>query len=173
MASEVIPAAIPVQPRSDATRPPAVPRVWPAVMLVGLYWAAFATYRHLLELPIFVRFLLSLVGWGVLALGLTTWWFTNGRVRLGDRFLAFGAAVLGGVLACWLCDPSVGAFGVLLMGLPWVATTGTLWLLLARAFSPRVRLLGLLAVLVLTWVPFTLVGMDGLDGDVQGAFRWR
>jgi outer membrane protein assembly factor BamB len=172
MASEVIPAAVPEQPRSDETRPPAVARVWPAVMLVVLYWAAFAAI-HYLEMSIFARFLLTLASQGLLIIAFTTWWLTNGRIRLAHRLAAFGAAVLGGLVAGWLCDASLGVFGMLLLALPYVFTAWTLWLLLARALSPRPRLLGLVAVLLLAWAPFTLLGMDGLDGDVQGAFRWR
>jgi outer membrane protein assembly factor BamB len=172
MTAEVIPAAPPEQPRSDVTPPPAVPRVWPAVVLVGLYWAVFLTLRSL-ELPIFVRFLSALGTWGLLTIAFVTWWLTNRRLSLADRFLAFGVAVLGGALAGWLCDPSLGAFGMLLAAMPWVFTAWTVWMVLARRLSPRPRLLGLTAVLLLAWVPFTLVGMDGLDGDIQATLRWR
>jgi outer membrane protein assembly factor BamB len=140
--------------------------------MVGLYWAQLFILRSL-ELPIFVRFLAALASWGLLTLAFSIWWLTNRRVRLRDRFLAFGAAVLGGSFAGLLCDPTLGTFGMLLMAMSCVFTTWTLWLLVARRANAQTRLLGLVAVIVLTWSPFTLLGMDGLDGDVQGALRWR
>jgi hypothetical protein len=172
MTTDLVPTTSSGQPEPTKAQPPQWPRVWPAAVLVGLYWAVFLVCRFV-EMSIFVRFMIVLVSLGLLALLFTVWWFLQRRVPLAERLLGFGVAVGGGFVAAPLCDPTLFPFALVLTALPWVVTAWTVWLILARKAQAAVRGFGLVAVLALTWGAFTQMRMNGLNGDVQADLRWR
>jgi outer membrane protein assembly factor BamB len=147
------------------------PRLWPAVVLVGLFWSYDLILRWL-EAEMFTRFLSLLGAVGLLTLLFTVWWLFNRRIARADRWTCLGVAVFGGV-ASGLLSSKVGVMAWLLMSLPWVITTWTVWLLSARNASPRARRLGVMTVLVLTWSSFLLIRFEGLTGDGQTVMHWR
>jgi outer membrane protein assembly factor BamB len=147
-------------------------RVWPAVALLALFWAVWLWVRWV-ELPMFTRFLSSVVACAVLTALFTAWWWLNGGFRPAERLLGFVVALAGGVIAAVLSPTRVGMIAWLLMTVPVVLTAWTAWLVAARRAAPRVRLVGLLVVVLLTWQAFTLVRMEGLTGDGESVLRWR
>lgn len=165
---------------APAVRPPdhipatsaSPPRVWPAVVLVGLFWACTLALAWT-EPGIFVNFLAALASCALLTLLFTVGCLASRRRGRGERLLGVGTAVLGGALSALLWPPAAGVIGWLLLTLPWVVTTWTVWLLLARRASPRTRVVGLVAVLLLTWGAFALVRMDGLRGGGKLILHWR
>jgi outer membrane protein assembly factor BamB len=172
MSSDTVPApAISQQDHTPAVsaRPP---RVWPAVVLVGLYWG-FAFGLAWTEPGIFVNFLAALASCALLTLLFTVGWLASRRRGRGERLLGVGTAVGGGALSALLSPPTAGVIGWLLLTLPWVFTTWTVWLVLARRTSARTRLVGLVAVFLLTWGAFALVRMDGLRGEGKIILHWR
>jgi outer membrane protein assembly factor BamB len=164
------PADVPSE-RSTA-RPTNTPRLWPAFVLVGLFWT-WSLVASSMELATFVRFGASLLTCGLLTLIFSVWWLTNRRISGAERLLGFGTAVAAGTVAALLSRQTFGAIGLLFMALPFVLTAWTLWLLLARRASAPVRRAGLVAVLVLTWGAFTLLRMDGISGEQRPALHWR
>src|SRR6185312_9838973 len=94
----------------------------------------------------------------------TTWWLTNRRIARVDRWACLGVAIGSGVVAALLSQEG-GSMPWLLLCLPWIITTWTVWLLLARQASPRVRRLGVLTAVVLTWSAFVLIRHGGLTGE--------
>jgi outer membrane protein assembly factor BamB len=177
MTSDTTQAPAPGQAPAAAAPAPAPPRVWPAVVLVGLYWVAFFVLGRLqdaAQVGMFALFLGSLASCVLLLLLFSVWWFLSGRVSRRDRLLVFGAAVACGVVAAVLSPAKDDALVPwLLLSLPVVFTAWAAWLLVARRVSARTRRLGLLAVLVLTWGAFTLVRTDGLWGNGAMAYHWR
>jgi outer membrane protein assembly factor BamB len=160
------------QPAGLAPAPAPRPRVWPAVVLVGVFWA-FSLACRWTDMVLFVRFLSELISCALLILLFTVWWLLSRRFSLVDRLLGLAAAVAGGVGAVRLADPTLPVITLLLVAVPWVFTAWTAWLLLARGAAAPVRRLGLVAVLLLAWVPFTLIRMNGLDGDLHYGLHWR
>lgn len=157
--------------QQTAAESPKQPRVWPAVVLVGLFWTYDLILRWL-EAPMFTRFLSLLAAVGILTLLFTIWWLLNRRIARADRWACLGVAVVSGVISA-LLSHKVGMMAWLLMSLPWVVTTWTVWLLLARKASPRARRLGVMTALVLTWSAFLLFRYEGLTGEGQTVIRWR
>jgi outer membrane protein assembly factor BamB len=149
------------------------PRAWPALVLVGLFWASFVAF-DVVPVSIFVLFLSRLAGCVLLLLLFSAWWlFFNRRVPRAERWLTFGTAIVGGVAAALVSGEGANLIGWLLLSLPVVFTAWAAWLLLARWMSPAVRCLGLVAVVLVTWGAFDLVRTDGLWGTGQMALRWR
>jgi outer membrane protein assembly factor BamB len=148
------------------------PRVWPAGALVGLFWA-YVLVSLLIEMPIFVQFVMKLAAVALLLLVFAIWWATNGRIRRADRVLAVAAALVGGALAALLAQNETGKIAWLLATVPCLLTAWAVWLLLARRASARTRRVGLIASIVATWGAFTLIRMDGLQGDGQVVYGWR
>jgi outer membrane protein assembly factor BamB len=171
MTSDITLAGSVGEPRAAAAEPAKQPRVWPAVVLVGLFWSYDFVLRWL-EAEMFTRFLSLLAAVALLALLFTVWWLTNRPIARADRWACLGVAALCGVASGFLSS-KVGVMAWLLMSLPWVVTTWTGWLLLARKASPRTRRLGVMTVLVLTWGAFLLIRFEGLRGDGQAVIHWR
>jgi outer membrane protein assembly factor BamB len=170
MASDLITTSLPVQPEPTPATAVKHPRIWPAVVLVGLYWLCGPILRWL-EIPGFVQWLTIMAALGVLTLLFTIWWLTNRRIRGRDRLGVFAVAVGGGVVAA-LLSPKVGMAWVM-MALPWLFTVWAAWLLVAWRMSAGTRRAGLLAALLLTWGTFTLIRFDGLRGSGEAELHWR
>ncbi len=157
----------PVRPRSAV-----LPRLWPPLAFVALYWVGAVVVGRL-DKPYFYGFLYGMASAALLTLVWFGWWWTRRAVRLRDRLLGFLLVVVGGLIVVPLCDRSVGPFGLAFTGLPVALTAWTLWLVLARALALSPAGVGALAVIWLTWSAFPLIRIDGLTADLQGDFRWR
>jgi outer membrane protein assembly factor BamB len=151
---------------------PSVPRVWPIVVLVGIYWLVIGALR-LADAPIYAVFMTSMAASLGLLLLVVGWWLTNGTLSRRERAIGFLALVLGGVAAGILCDPSVGPMGLIFAGLPFILTAWAVWLVAARSHD-TLRRVGLVVLTLGMWGFLTLVRADGIDGDNQAAvsFRW-
>jgi outer membrane protein assembly factor BamB len=173
MSSVGIQTSLPDEPRPTPARLTKPPRVWPAVVLVGLYWA-YAFGSRSVELTTGVRFFALLGMVAFLTLLFAVWWLTNRRLRGTERLVGLGVAVAGGSVTGGLTQQTLGGFGCFLFATPWVLTAWAAWVLVARKASARTRGLGLALVLLGTWGYFCLIRMDGLSGDQSKAdIRWR
>jgi outer membrane protein assembly factor BamB len=170
MSRETVPTSSPVP--VESAEPTKRPRVWPAVVLIGLYWTFYYVMAQV-ELTTFVRFLSWMASTALLTLAFLVWWFFQRRIRLRERFLGFAAAVSGGFLVAPLCQETLGNWLLIFMVPPYVITVWTLWLLIARRASEPTRLYGLPIVLLLTWSAFTLIRFDGISGEQEAEYHWR
>jgi outer membrane protein assembly factor BamB len=150
----------------------AAPRVWPAVVLVGLYWSSYLVLAWF-EIRTFAGFLSRIACFLVLTLSFSAWWLFNRRDRRGYRWQMFGVLVGGGVVAALLSYNTLGPVAWLMLSLPCVFTAWAAWLLVARWLPEGVHRAGLPVVLVLAWAAFLPIRMDGLSGDTQYEIRWR
>jgi outer membrane protein assembly factor BamB len=160
----------PIQTENPVPEPVKHPRVWPAIVLVGLYWLC-APVLSWLEIPGFVLWLTLMGALAVLMLAFTIWWLANRRVRGVDRLLGLGAAIGGGI-AWALLSPKVGVAWLTVV-LPWLFTVWAAWLLVARWMPATTRRRGLLVVLLLVWGVATLIRYNGLRGDGRPDLNWR
>lgn len=172
MTSEIMPTPSQAEMEQPTSSMPKMPRVWPAVVLVGSYWIAFLVWREM-ELTTFVRFISSMAISAALTLGFLLWWLLSFRRPWSERLGGLAVDILGGIAAQRLYDDSLAGYGTIFMVPPYVVTSWTIWLLLARKASARPRLLGSTVVLLATWGSFALVRMDGISGDQRAAFHWR
>src|SRR5438093_7480131 len=62
---------------------------------------------------------------------------------------------------------------LVLMGLPLAFTAWAVWLVVARWFSARTRLRGVLAALALVWGAFLVIRTQGLGGEGRPEIYWR
>lgn len=161
-----------MQPELAAPAPPKTPRLWPAVVLVGLYWIIYLVIEFA-ELPVFQAFLIRFAALALVTIGFMVWWLTNRRIDLADRFQLFGAAIAAGVIAILLTHRTVIKPTVFFLAVPWMLTAWAGWLIVAKRLSVRTRRIGLFAAVLLPWLPFTLVRMEGLKGDTNPQVRWR
>jgi outer membrane protein assembly factor BamB len=160
------------QPQTPAAASPRVLRVWPALAIAAAYWLTM-TVLSKLDLPIFAGFFSS-VGASLATALLFSIWFLSRRAIPGwDRVLVVFAAVAGAVLVGFVDDPSVGFGGLLFIGPPALVTAWAIWLLIARSWSPAVIRNGLLVVLAIVWTQFTLIRINGVDGDQKASISGR
>ena len=151
-----------------------LPRMWPGLLLVGLFWAAVASLR-LFDAVISTNFVVTMGSSVLLALVFSVWWLTNRRVDISERFFDWFALVAGAVITGYLCHPSIGWMGIFFFGLPFAITLWAIWLVLSKRWAPGTRRAGVVALMVLVWGLQLAARVDGIDGDnnAQLSLRWH
>lgn len=148
------------------------PWLLPGWIIVGLYWA-YQVGLRLVEAPISTKFFAMVGAALAFPLAFTIWWFSNRRVPLRDRLFVFGAMLALAVAAGLTIDPSIGVFGLVLIGPGIVFSAWLVWLTLAQRASRRTQLAGCVVVLALTWGAFLAARMDGITGAQAATLHWR
>ncbi|WP_020472660.1 PQQ-binding-like beta-propeller repeat protein [Zavarzinella formosa] len=155
-------------------KPAKPPRVWPPVLLLGIFWAAYSVQRWT-ELGISFGFLgfLILMGLGALITCLFVgWWLGASRTGIKERFSVFAVVIFAGAGTVVLAHKSV-AFFLLVPGLPLVLTAWALCFLLIRKQPSGLRGAIMAGAMVMSWGAFDLIRAEGMGGDGQFAIRWR
>jgi outer membrane protein assembly factor BamB len=165
--------SLPATPASPALpQSPRPFRLWLPLSAVGLYWT-FMFLSHWLEFTTFMRFLPRLIAGVLLTLLLVGWWWASRRISLRNRLIGFLLVVGDGIIANFLCDPSVGGIGLLMGALPAVLTLGALWMLATQRAGPALQWRGMVVVISLAWAFLLCVRAEGIWGDLRPHFQWR
>lgn len=166
-------AAAVVTPEDAPPPPPAKPlRLWLPIAFVALYWVGRFAFARM-ELPMVVRFGSILFPAALLTVAFTAWWAFSRRVPRREKWPALAALLAGAALAVLLTLHTFGVILALMIALPAVFTTWTLWLLVARRLPPRARVAGLCAAILLTFGAFTLLRAEGTSGEQNLHLAWR
>lgn len=155
----------------DATSQPRL-RVWPAVVMVLAYWAVLIV-TYAMGMSNFERFISRFAAIVVFFLAFSVWWLTRRAVSWRNRWLAVAVVLLAAAATLIVADESMDAFGLFMSAFPFVATVGTIWLLIGKFAAASVRRIGFCAAMVLTFGYFALVRFDGLDAAQWGETSWR
>jgi outer membrane protein assembly factor BamB len=147
-------------------------RVWPAVVMVLLFWVFLYVNRTAALSPGF-RFISRVGTYAIMLACFLGWWLSRSSIRWRDRFLAIAVAVGAGILARLLADRSIDSFGLLLSAFPWVVTAWTGWLIVGRALTPKMQRVGFVVAMLLVCSYFTLIRFEGLEGTQAADFAWR
>lgn len=147
-------------------------RVWPILVILAAFWV-FELSVYSIEMAAFTRFVGRFSIYLALFLVFLVWWFTYRGFRLRDRFLAVGAMFGLATLTGLVSHKSIAGPPLVLSGLQYCMTTWAVWVAVSRYWSPRVRMLGLLGVMALTFSYFTLIRWEGLYGTQEAQIRWR
>ena len=142
------------------------------LVALALFWGFILTTDSI-EWTMFLRFVTRMAAHAALLLFGLGWWITNRKLTRGERTWGLGVSLVAWLAIAPLCDPTISLFAMLLVGMPWIITLGTLWLLVAGRQSPRVRMAGTAAIALLTFASFTLTRWDGLDGAQHSVLSWR
>lgn len=158
-----------------ATTPARPPRLWPALLLVVLYWIGWVAVTPLKE-PLhvtgFVQFMYYFWAPMIVAALMLVWALALSRLTWLDRLWFVGCLALGGIVARYLVDRSV-LFGLIMYALPVALTAGVVWLVVMSGAATWPMRLGLVAASVLSWGYYTLVRVDGINGDLATTRSWR
>lgn len=153
-------------------KPLAAKRLWLAIAMIAAYWA-FTFGMQSLDVITFVRWISGMAAGFLLMLVFSIWWLRNGGVSRRDRWLMFLAAVAGFAIDCFVADKSYSWLSLLLYCTPYVLTAATIWLIMACFVPLPLPRAGLIAVMLATWGYFTLIRIDGIDGNQRAAVHWR
>ena len=147
-------------------------RLWLPLTIVVLYWAAFLVLRRV-ELMTFVRFISAFGSSVLLTLLFVAWWLISRRVPPREKWPAFAALIGGAVAAVMASKRVLEPMPMLWMAVPVVLTAWVAWLAVARR-RPAWRGPGrLVCVILLAFVPFTLIRVEGVSGEQQARVVWR
>ena len=135
----------PMRRRADAAQAaPRQLRLWPAVVMLALFWAYRSGQRHARDVDVGTRFMSRLAVHALLLLGFLGGGCRAARSSWRERLLALAVFVVGSVGGAAVADPSISVMAIFLAALPIVFTAGTIWLLLCKCevLSPATRRVG-------------------------------
>src|SRR5262245_16927848 len=174
--SPIAPSANAAPEAPDKVRPPAKPRLWPAIILVAAYWIAYAGVTIFFKDAVspFIQFMTLFYAPMVLTLGVLIWWLAFSRLPVAARFWGVGCVALCGAIALWLSDKSMNWMGHLMSTVPVVLTAEAVWLFVTGGAKTRLGWLGIAVASILSWGYFTLLRTDGVTADLSSerSFRW-
>src|SRR6266571_5312341 len=121
---------------SNAAAPASRPlRVWPAVVMVALFWA-FWVAHYVIPMDAGTRFISRMAMNALLLLGFLIWWLSRSAISWRDRLIAIALWIAGTWAAVKLADKSLAdPFAMVLSTSSLVVTTWTAWVWLGRSLS--------------------------------------
>ncbi|MGD9719839.1 MAG: PQQ-binding-like beta-propeller repeat protein [Pirellulales bacterium] len=173
-----IPSGQPTTVARAATQPDphdaaaARPRIWPAVVLIGIFWIGQFLLTQS-DLVITRAFMINMVLMLLVPLALVVWWLTNRRIPWRHRWTALAAAVAGGIVCVLVTRNTLGAMGAIFIGMMLLWTGWILWLVLSQRAMPRTRYLGLIGTIAAVWAGVSLLRVDGIDGAMRPDLHLR
>jgi outer membrane protein assembly factor BamB len=179
MTTASAPAPIPIDSSPVRSSPVPRPRLWPAIVLVAVFWCVvgfmkFVTIKTLFPEDVFTQlqhFLVAFYSPMLLALGTLIWWLGFSRFPWIERLSGLALLIVGGILARLAADKSM-AFGLLMTGIP-VAITAVVAAMVVARVSGLQRILTIAVASFLAWGYFTLIRLDGITGQLKGQQSWR
>lgn len=149
-----------------------VRRLWFPTAILVAYWLFIAAINRL-DLAISEVFLSTMGVSALYSLLFLIWWLAASGVSVRERMAGLTLLMLGLIVAGFLVDPSVGPIGIVMIGLPMIASAWTLWAWIARRRATGPRLAGIAAAIALPLAANAVVRVDGVDGDNHAAVAWR
>ena len=154
---------------SSFPQPPV--RIWPAVVILLLQVAAIG-YSVTAEFDNFSRFMAMMLGPAVCLLLFLVYWFGFSRVPMRERLVLPLLSLVTAVIIAFLVHTTARA-PMWMYGIPITLLLATLGLFFTRKSSPKGRFPLLASLLVVAWLPFLLVRLDGFVGSYLPEFAWR
>ncbi len=149
-------------------------RLWPGVLLIAALWSIRLAAIWLAGTPgsYFLFYMIAPLAITVLV---ALWWLTLSRLPLGDRLLGVGMFLAGGAATMAISPKTFPMMALILYALPLVVTVWVAWLLVSIPLTWSARRRGLVIALLLAWIPFNLLRVDGMNGSFAAKFspRWQ
>lgn len=149
------------------------PRLWPAVLIVGVYWVALFGVGYFSE-NMFAYFMVNFWGPVATAVLFLTWWWAFSRYPRRERLFGFLVFLITAGIAFVFVEKSM-RMGFGMYALPVALTAWIAWLVFLKVANIGVpmRRIGLVAILCLAWGYFDLLRLDGVWGDMNITRNWR
>lgn len=147
-------------------------RLWPGLLIVALQWALLLVSTIAAPGTMFQGFtLMGAPGLGLLLL-LFVWWVWKSHAPRREKIYGSVLPLVCFVATFPLADPSAPT-GIYIYGIPLFCAAFVVWAWLSRSLTENARLISFLAVLLVFCFGWTLVRMEGVDGDMAAEFSYR
>jgi outer membrane protein assembly factor BamB len=148
-------------------------RLWPGVLIVALMWLVRTVVGMMAFSPghFFFGYMVTPMAATVLV---CLWWLFASRLRWVDRQLVFAVFVVAAGATVFFSFKSFPFMAMILYCVPYILTAWVGWLLLSYRLSWPTRRAGLVALLVLGFLPYNFTRVDGMNGSFAAQFspRW-
>jgi outer membrane protein assembly factor BamB len=159
------------KPAKPAKAAAPAPRLWPALVMVLAYWAGWIYVTYAIEHP-FGQFMYYFYAPMALTFGMLMWWLCFSQQAWLDRLWGVGAVIATGIAATLLAHSSM-RMGMLMYALPVAVTAAVVWLVVMRGAANWPARIGLVVVCMLSWGTYTLMRVDGINGNLAAKKSWR
>jgi outer membrane protein assembly factor BamB len=151
------------------------PRIWPGVLVLVVSLTLLIAPAFLFERST-AQFMLLMVGAMVASTGGFAWWAAVSRVGIVDRVLALALYLLpaaGFAVEESLDAPGQPPMGVMLYGIPFVFLLWVGGLVIGIPFPGNVRRVVMYLALLLGWLAFGTVRIEGTSSSLVPELSWR
>jgi outer membrane protein assembly factor BamB len=162
-------ATVPAKP--SAAPAARKPRVVMPLLVMAAYWVGWLVMTFFFPAT-FSQFLYLFWSPMIIAAVLLIWFVFFSGLSWLDRLWTVLWLAGGGALAVLLCDRSM-AFGLIMYAMPVAMTAVVAWLASLRGAPTLTMRVGLVAVSLASWGYFTLIRVDGIDGNLSARRSWR
>lgn len=154
---------------------PIRPRIWPAVVIVGVLWLVrMVPFWLNPDDPDLNLIMMGSVFGPMVASGLLlVWWVFFSRVPWAQVGLGVLACVGIGGTAWYLAHDSMGEMVLFIFALPAVLTAWIAWLFVTPFLTWSPRFVGLLLVVAVSWGFWDTLRCEGTNGSFKPTFWWR
>lgn len=148
-------------------------RVWPAVVVIALLWAALMIPVRVAPDEMMVQFMAAMFAPMIALALIAVWWLFASRVPWSHRLVGLLVCAAAGAAAVGFAHPTMGGFILNIFALPLLVTAWVAWLFATPWLRWEGQFVGLLGVFVLSWAAFDLFRFEGTDGEFKPDFQWR
>ena len=147
-------------------------RLWPGLLIVAALGLsrAWAIFGEPAPTKFFVGLIIAPL---IVVLLLNLWWLFASRIRWSDRLQVVGAFLAVSVATVFIAGKNFPAMALIMYALPMVAVLWVGWLLLSYFLSWPIRKTGLLLIFLATGLCYSLLRVDGMDGEFKSTINWR
>ena len=146
-------------------------RVWPGVLMLIVGMAT--TVGFPLLAPRTMLHFFGMMGGPILAsVGVVIWWLSFSRLNLLGKVVPVTLFILGAVVMAMTLH-HVEPFWVGMLGVPMVAALWVVGAVVTRLIAAEARCLEATLAIIVGWVLFGLVRIDGADANVRPNIAWR
>ena len=148
------------------------PRLWPAIVLLALYWTVRLGVVLFDPSPalFMIAYMLAPLA---LTVGILGWWLFASRVPWIDRLLGTALFFAAGGVAIAVAGADFPPMAMILYALHAVVTVWIGWLVFSFPLPWSVRRLGVYAAIVVCWCAVMTLRVEGMDGEFVAKFEWR
>ena len=147
-------------------------RLWPGLLIVALQWTIMLVTTFTAPGTMVHGFsLMGGPGLGLLLL-LFVWWVWKSQAPRREKIYGSILPLVSFFATFPLADPSAPT-GIYIYGIPLFCAAFVVWAWLSRSLADNARLISFLAVLLVFCFGWTLVRMEGVDGDMAAQFSYR
>lgn len=147
--------------------------LWPPALLLLIQWLVPSLLVKIAPDSMASFFVGRLIIPLACALLLLAWWLFSRKIPIRHRAQVVTVYILAALVLGFTGGKSFPLMAVVMYAIPVVTTAWIIWILLTQRMRWSLRQIGTILTIALSFLYFTLIRMEGVDGSFAAHFAWR